>query len=195
MKKLFYTTLVLTVLLAVTAGTAFAGSALELRSVGNNQGGPTFVFRVTGEFSDSELTGFVQVQGGDDYPLYCSQTSPTEVVCHASKKVGGHDVVVGFGGARFWTYVKEFTPRGDRCGGYSYPVYDANTVFPVVPTGWVEWTTVCTDTLPAEGYGYYIPGAPSNWTSYYEFDLGSNPTPGDMGFLFGLPYIGPGYYQ
>ncbi|MBE7433852.1 MAG: hypothetical protein HS100_08035 [Anaerolineales bacterium] len=183
MKKLFYATLVLAALLAVTAGTAFAGSALELRSVGNNQGGPTFVFRVTGEFSDSELTGFVQVQGGDDFPLYCSQTSPTEVVCHASKKVGGHDVVVGFGGARFWTYVKEFTPRS-----YCLSVYDWN--FPPPFTQWEFQGTNCSEEAPSAGdsIGFLSPNF--GFTPYTYYPGGS--TEGFGGATW-TP-AGPGYY-
>ncbi|MBE7433853.1 MAG: hypothetical protein HS100_08040 [Anaerolineales bacterium] len=165
MKRLFFTALVLTALLAMTAGTAFAGSALELRSVGNNQGGPTFVFRVTGEFSNSELTGFVQVQGGDDFPLYCSQTSPTEVVCHASKKVGGHDVVVGFGGARFWTYVPEPGPGRSFC----YPVYDWLGL-PDTVNLWVQFETACQESPanPSTTYVTYNPYVMApDWTYYY----------------------------
>jgi len=197
MKKLFFTALMLTALLAVTVGTVFAGSALELYQVQNNSSGPTFTFRVVGEFSQSELeSGFVQVDGGDAYPLYCAQTAPDEVVCHTSKKVAGKNVVVGFGGARFWDYVPEFVPRGaGACGGYSYPVYDANTTAPTIPTGWTQWAEICTDTVPAEVYGYYIPGAPSGWGVLYAFTLGSEPTPGDIGNGFGLPSIGPGFYQ
>ncbi len=184
MKRLFWTAVVLTALLAVTAGTAFAGSALELRSVGNNQGGPTFVFRVTGEFSDSELTGFVQVQGGDDFPLFCSQTSPTEVVCHASKKVGGHDVVVGFGGARFWTYVKEPGPGRSFC----YPAYDYPG--PFSPPGTTEWShfgDVCQEEPAYEAQSIYMYN-PEYASSYFYEYWGAGVD------AFGWANPGEGYY-
>jgi hypothetical protein len=200
MKKFFFTTLMLTALLAATFGTAFAGSALELLGVSHNSGGISFTFRVNGEFSADELaSGFVQVQGGDDFPLYCSQTAPDEVVCHTSKKVAGKDVVVGFGGARFWTDVPAEWVGIPTCGegvGYWWPVYGSNNLSPAIPTDWQQWDWACTDTEnPVERYGYYIPGDPNKWGIYYEFDAGSNPFPGDLGLLFGLPYIDPGFYQ
>lgn len=126
MKKIFMTTLVLLAMLGMTAGTVFAGSALELVDVKNNASGPTFIFRVTGEFSESELNGgFVSVEGGNDYPLYCEQIDADTVVCHTSKKVAGHDVVVGFGGARFWVAVPSQT--------FCYQAYDWN----YTPGGWL----------------------------------------------------------
>lgn len=108
MKRLLFSTVILLTLLVLPTGTVFAGSAIELIEVRNDYGGVTFIFRVTGEFSKDELaSGFVQVEGGDDYPLYCSQQDAETVVCHTSKKAGANSVVVGFGGARFWTDVPE----------------------------------------------------------------------------------------
>ena len=89
MKRIFVSALILAALLAVTTGTAFAGSALELVQVRNDEGGVRFIFRVTGEFSQDELnSGFVQVEGGDDFPLYCAQKDATTVVCQTSKRPG-----------------------------------------------------------------------------------------------------------
>jgi hypothetical protein len=189
MNRFFSTTLVLLTLLAVTAGTAFAGSALELVHVANNGGGPTFTFRVVGDFSADELAGgFVQVQGGDDFPLYCSQTAPDEVVCHTSKKVGGHDVVVGFGGARFWVYVPEPAPVRLVC----YPVFDVNATFPTFPTGYAYWRDECTEDQPSDFFSsfqiYYFHDAPSGWGVEFGFLIT------DPGILF-APFLGPGYYQ
>lgn len=184
MKKLFTTTLVLLALLAMNTGTAFAGSALELYKVQNNGGGPTFTFRVVGEFSKDELSsGFVQVDGGDAFPLYCSQTAPDTVVCHASKKVGGHDVVVGFGGARFWQYVPEFVPRSG-CK-YSYSAWDWWHTSPT----WVDYGPICQD-APAEFFdlAYYEYGG-SYWDVYfYDWDVSDNCGPDSV------PYDGPAYY-
>lgn len=182
MKKLFVTALVLTALLSMTVGTAFAGSALELYKVQNNSGGVTFTFRVNGEFSASELaSGFVQVQGGDDYPLYCAQTAPNEVVCHASKKAGGHDVVVGFGGARFWTEVPG--PSGGRSFCYSAWDWWSFTDFQ-----WTDFGPICQDE-PANflDTGYYQLG---DWTvgvQFYDIDVSGNCAPP-------VPYDGPAYY-
>jgi hypothetical protein len=189
MKKLLFTSLVLLTLLVVTAGTALAGSALELVHVANNGGGPTFTFRVVGEFSDDELAGgFVQVEGGDDFPLYCSHTASDTVVCHTSKKVGGHNVVVGFGGARFWTYVKEYTPRS-----YCSPIYDWNYPAPYVQ--WQEFGQVCQEEPPFAGQHtrFTLPSPPyglgGTW-QYTYFPSGS--TQGEGGQVWAP--AGPGYY-
>jgi hypothetical protein len=197
MKKLLFTSLVLSALLAVTAGTAFAGSALELVHVANNGGGPTFTFRVVGDFSDDELAGgFVQVEGGDDFPLYCSHTASDTVVCHTSKKVGGHNVVVGFGGARFWTDVPEQHIK-QAC----YPVYDSATSIPILATehpGFVFWKEVCSDEQPAVsdvfvGPTYYLGDAPSGWGSgWYFFSEGTFP---DADYPPAYDFISPGYYK
>ena len=183
MKRVFSTVLVLLTLLALTTGTVFAGSALELVDVRNNEGGPTFIFRVTGEFSQSELDGgFVSVEGGEDFPLYCVQQDADTVVCHTSKKVSGRDVVVGFGGARFWVNVPDVKT-------YCYSVWD----------WWVftnfEWTNFgphCQDT-PAAQYdiAYYdIPeyGLYNLWVQFYSYDVSDNCGPD------GVPWDGPAYY-
>lgn len=127
MKKIQFSIVVLIVLLALTTSTVFAGQALELIEVRNESAGPTFIFRVIGEFTKNELnTGFVQVQGGDPYTLHCGQPEDGRVVCHTTKKVGGSNVVIGFGNARFWTYVP--------LASYCYSIWD----WAVLPMA--EWT-------------------------------------------------------
>lgn len=184
MKRIFFTTLILTALLSVTVGTAFAGSALELLSVENNGSGPTFTFRVHGEFSKSELeSGFVQVEGGDDFPLYCAQTDADTVVCHTTKKVGGHNVVVGFGGARFWTHVKE---AGNK--RYCYSAWDW---WDFTGFQWTDFGPICQDE-PANflDIAYYnVPeqGIFGAFVYFYDVDV--------SGYCFDpVPYNGPAYY-
>lgn len=182
MKRLF-SPIIATALLAVTAGTAFAGSALELVQVANNGGGPTFTFRVIGDFSDDELAGgFVQVQGGDDFPLYCAQTAPDTVVCHTSKKTGGHNVVVGFGGARFWTDVPEPGPGRMFC-------YSAWDWWDFTGFQWTDFGPICQDE-PAQLFdeGYYDLNGVPQWVVFYDIDVSGNCSPDPV------PYDGPAYY-
>ena len=155
MKRFFFSVLVSLTLLALTTGTVFAGSAVELVSVSNDGGGPTFVFRVSSEFSESELHGFVQVEGGDSFPLSCVKTDETTVVCHASKKVGGQNVVVGFGGARFWQHVPE--PHSGASGGgtsqYCYGVYD---LYEEEDREWFQYGETCMDSPAVVGDTYVM---------------------------------------
>lgn len=102
MKRFSTVALVLLTLLALTTGTVFAGTAISL-SLRNDDGVPTFIFTVNGSFSKAELNdGYVQVSGGDTYKLSCNQASDTTVVCHTSRELSGMDVMVYFGGAKFW---------------------------------------------------------------------------------------------
>ena len=176
MKRIFVSALILVALLAVTTGTAFAGSALELVQVRNDEGGVRFIFRVTGEFSQDELnSGFVQVEGGDDFPLYCAQKDATTVVCQTSKKAGAHSVVVGFGGARFWTDVPEASGPVQYC----YPVYDYS--LPEPSTFWQAQGEYCQDNAPKEGDGirFFSPYWNSSYNYYFLPDgyIDSGPTP------------------
>ena len=109
MKRFFFSTLVLLSMLTLTTGAAYAGTALSLIEVRNDDGTPTFVFRVNGSFTNGELhnQGYVLVSGGDEYDLHCAVQDETTVVCHTSKKVAGHRVMVHFGGSDFWTIVPE----------------------------------------------------------------------------------------
>jgi len=184
MKRFFFSVLVSLTLLALTTGTVFAGSALELVEVRNDGGGPTFVFRVSGEFSESELHGFVQVEGGDSFPLSCVKTDETTVVCHASKKVGGQNVVVGFGGARFWQHVPE--PRSGGGGGgtsqYCYGVYDRYTVVEV-GYQWGQYEEICMDIPAVVGDTYEMdsPLFEVPWTYFFWEDTPSWPDWNDPG--------------
>ncbi len=116
MKKTFFAVFVLLGMLVATTGAAFAGSAIELKTVRNDSAGPTFIFRVSGTFTSDELNTFVKVQGGDNVPLYCRQIEADTAICHAAKTIGGKNVIVYFGGAKFWTKV----PEQSVC----YNVYD-----------------------------------------------------------------------
>lgn len=179
MKKIVLSVFLLLALLAGSTGTAFAGSALELVEVRNDEGQPKFVFRVTGEFSKAELeSGFVQVDGGDYFPLYCAQVDADTVVCHTSVQVTGQNVVVGFGGARFWDRVPEKAPA-------CYNVYDwENTGF--FPTAWALQGVNCQDSEASFGdmiFDFYAP----DYDNYYDYMY----LPGDF---CGWADPGEGYY-
>ena len=186
MKRVFSTVLVLLTLLALTTGTVFAGSALELVEVRNDDGGPTFIFRVTGEFSASELEGgFVSVEGGEDYPLYCEQIDADTVVCHTSKKVSAHDVVVGFGGARFWVFVPDVRTGRTYC-------YSAWDWWPFTSYEWTDFGPICQD-APAEAgdFSYYSfpeQGIFNAWVVFFTDDVSDECGPDSV------PWNGPAYY-
>ena len=109
MRKIIFTVFALLVMLISNTSLAQAGSAIELISVTNNGGGPTFTFRVNGDFSKDDLKGSGQISGGDDFVLNCKveEDDPTLVICHAPQKAGGKSVSITFGGATFWTDVPE----------------------------------------------------------------------------------------
>jgi hypothetical protein len=137
MRKILNSTVVLIVLLALTTSTVFAGQALELIEVRNDSAGPTFVFRVTGDFTKQELsTGFVNVSGGELYTLYCGEKQDNDIInCHTTKKVGGNNVVIGFGNARFWTYV----PAANVC----YSIWD--WLIPPSMPAWTNFGETCSE--------------------------------------------------
>ncbi len=173
MKKLYSTIFVLLTLLALTTGTVFAGSVVGM-SVTNGGGGPTFTFTVTGEFSPSELKdGFVQM-GDETFPLDCVQRDATTIVCHASKKADGN-VLVGFGGARFWTEMPE--PQGPATKENCYTLFDLVHG----QQGWQPFGEYCMDREAVVGdtyvtYNPYVNQA--DWTYFY---LLSAPDPGIYG--------------
>lgn len=182
MKRAFSSVLVLLVLLALTTTTVFAGSALQLVKVQNNGAGPTFTFQVTGEFSEAELNGgFVQVEGGDAYPLYCVQQDATTVVCHTSKKVGGQNVVVGFGGSRFWTEMPEQYNRT-----YCYSAWD---YWDFTGYQWTDFGPICQDEPAHEGqeafYDYPQEDIYGAWVVFFEDVTGA---------CGGTVPAGPAYY-
>ncbi len=185
MKKIKYASVILIVLLALTTGTVFAGQALELIEVRNKDSGPTFVFRVTGEFTKEELNnGFVVVQGGDDYPLYCGQKQEDRITCHTTKKVGGHHVAIRFGNARFWTYV----PAANYC----YNIWD--WLIPPNISAWTNFGEHCQDNEANNGdtIQYY-----NNYVNSYEtvqfFEI-YTPLSGTCAMIGAPPSNEAGYY-
>jgi hypothetical protein len=153
MKKYLFTMLAVLLMLGRQAGTAAAASAsITLISVENGYQGPVFTFRVSGEFSKAELKGFLHVENGVDYNLYCKQIDDITVKCTTSDKVSGVNVVVTWGGSTFWTSVPKAPPV------YCYEVYDWNLTEPFVQ--WVNYGTYCQNS-PAN-YGdmiiWYNPG-------------------------------------
>lgn len=190
MKKLIFISLIVLALLALTTGTVFAGSALELVEVRSDDGVPTFVFRVTGEFSPSELeSGFVQVDGGEAYSLYCAQIDATTVVCHASKAASGHDVVVGFGGAKFWDFVPESASRAPAGSAYCYNVYDWDDE---PGTHWFDYGDYCQD-IPAQ-VGDEIDWYNPFFNDVYNYMYGLDDSVGTTDGGADWPSLGPGYY-
>lgn len=184
MRRFLFTAILLIALLAFSAGTVFAGSAMTLLEVRNDSAGPTFVFSVIGDFSRAELdNGFVHVENEEDLPLYCAQTSPTIVVCHTSKKAGGKNVVVGFGNARFWVRVPEA-----RQFQFCYSAWDW---YDFTGFQWTDFGPLCNEEprfldvatydIPEQGiYGAQV------W--FYDYDVSGNCSPP-------VPYDGPAYYH
>ncbi len=121
MKKLRFVWVLFSLLVFLTslAAAPLAGSAISLVEVRTDPaGGVIFIFNVSGEFSNSELKGFVEVQSEDaNYDLHCTQKDDTTVHCTTSRKTAGKNVVVTFGGTTFFTFVPETRP-------ICYPVYD-----------------------------------------------------------------------
>ncbi len=105
--KIVFVLLSLLAMLTSVAAAPMTATAIALVEVRNDlRGSVVFVFSVDGRFTKSELKGVVQVQGEDaNYDLYCSQVDDVTVRCVTSKKTGGKNVVVFFGGSVFWTRV------------------------------------------------------------------------------------------
>lgn len=129
MKQRFSIVLVVLSLLVALVGVAAAPMAgRSVRLVGVQfvpQKGPVFTFEVSGNFSRSALKGTVHVQGGGNYPLYCTKVDDTTVKCNTSQKVGAENVSVTFGGSTFWTYV----PGAPAPVEYCYFIYDMDTEY------------------------------------------------------------------
>lgn len=182
MKKILKITFVLFTLLAISVSTVFAGQAIELVEVRNGSAGPTFIFRVYGEFTRDELNdGFVHVNGGDDYTLHCGQVHGDTVTCHTTKKAGGHNVVIGFGNARFWTYVPLAT--------YCYSIWDWRDV----PSAeWTNFGTNCGDKAQVGDVIEYYNQYSAAYQSVTFFDI-YTPLFGTCAVV-GQPPSGPAYY-
>jgi hypothetical protein len=125
MKKTLYVLLFVTAMLISLVGTASAApmksGTVTLAGVDYVPGkGPVFTFNVSGHFSKSELKGSLQVSGGADFDLHCTQVDDTTVKCTTSKKVAGANVMVTWGGSTFWTSV----PGAPDATEYCYNIYD-----------------------------------------------------------------------
>ena len=177
MKKTIWVLMLVISLLVANTGVAWAGAAIELISVSNNGGGPTFTFRVSGEFSPSQLKGSGHINGGDDFEMECNQQDDTTVVCHAPKKASGQAVSVTFGGATFWADVPQPQFGGRGSSQYCYDFWankmaDSVTILGydaegdpvvvlstnVVALGWQNYGPICMDepavAFPANGFSY-----------------------------------------
>ncbi|MCZ2127597.1 MAG: hypothetical protein LC099_07470 [Anaerolineales bacterium] len=177
MKKTFFALLTLLGLLFASVGTAFAGTAIELTQVRNDEAGPTFIFRVSGSFSADELNSFVKVQGGDRVPMYCRQLDDKTAICHAARTIGGKNVTIYFGGSKFWTKVPDRAP-------YCYKAWNSFWT-----NSWVNYGPICQDE-PAEygEIGYYTYNGQVWPVEFYDFDVSGNCSPDPV------PYDGPAYY-
>src|SRR5215213_5365054 len=164
MKKLSLTALFLLIMLASLVGPAAAAplssGSVTLLSVEYVPGkGPVFTFNVSGHFSRSDLKGFVHVEGGADFDLSCTQVDESTVKCTTSKKVGGTNAAIIWGGSTFWTSV----PGAPE---FCYGVYDWDLGFP--PSEWVNYGTYCQETQAQ--YGDFIVWDNPSWGTWpYEF--------------------------
>lgn len=196
MKKLLVSSFVLLALLALTTGTVFAGSVINLIGVSNGGGGPTFTFRVNGEFTQSELNSGSVIFNGESVKLSCNQTDETTVVCHAARKVSGEDVVVNFGGSKFWAGVPEARePRAPQ--QYCYAVYDYLSLeeFHEGYWQWMDRGQTCQDVPAAEGDWHWdYSWAYEDWTWFSFYENGIDDAPYGPGDPDNWSNPGAGYY-
>ena len=179
MKKMKYVGLLLSLFatLVSIAAAPLAGTAIALVEVRNDAGGGImFVFRVEGQFPRSELKGYVQVQGGDGYPVYCAQVSETQVNCSTSRKAAGQNVSITFGGATFWDRVPESRPQ------YCYNVWDWPLAFgnegEIVGAVGYEVQTIHCQNSPAN-YGDIVEIYNPVWEGTYTYEF----LPGCVGIV------------
>lgn len=133
----------------VSAAPLAAGTATLVSATYQPGFGPVFYFSVKSEFSRGELNGKLHVQGGADYNLYCNQVDAGSVRCISSDKVQGVNVVLAWGGFKFWTYVPAAL---DFC----YHVYDYD-----MSLAWQNYGTHCQE-KPAQ-YGDALPWHNPDW--------------------------------
>jgi hypothetical protein len=204
MKRIIFAGFILLFLLILVTGNAFAAQQppakalmlLEIRT--NANGGILFVFRVEGWFTKAELnSGVVKVQGGYIYNLYCNQVDEETVICSsANKQVSGQEVVITFGGARFWARV----PVAQKL--ICYAVYDweytdedwgGDFENPDAPTAWQYQGRHCqVETATAgEDIDFYSPYW-QDFYLYYFFPNGISGFPSELMIPWGNP--GQGYY-
>lgn len=171
-----------------------AGGTATLIGAGYVEGkGVVFTFHVEGKFSKSDLKGRVHVDGGGDYDLDCVKADGETVRCTAQRAVAGHNVVVTWGGAVFWTFVPEVPYDPEYC----YAIYDWNLDVPA--TDWVNAGTYCQDNPAA--YGDLIVWFNPAWGAefIYEF-LPESPNQdwcpyNQTGDAFYFPICDPSWYD
>lgn len=197
MKKMRYFGFILSLLamFVSVAANPMDGKAIELLEVRNDaDGGVIFVFHVEGKFTRSELEGWVDVQGGDSYKIYCNQVSADTVQCSTSRKTGDHNVMLTFGGATFWDKVPEKISSGSSgCSGLTYHAYDWNDYFLSDSTYWNSFFDFCSDTVPNDGDILSSNEWSKLWneTTYYDYKYYSN---GVDNAYCGWANAGPGFY-
>jgi len=131
--------------------------------------GPVFTFRVSGDLSKADLNGFVHVEDGADFELYCMQVDEETVKCTAPKVVQDVNVVVYLGEYIFWAYVppaRFSTPSSSSSMEYCYNVYDWMLDY---SGDWMSFGTYCQDNL-AE-YGDWIYWYNPGWDDYYDYEF------------------------
>jgi hypothetical protein len=167
MKKARSILLVLSIvamLVGIAAAPLADATAIALIEVRNDpHGGVIFVFDVNGRFTKPELKGRVEVQGEDaNYDMGCSQVDTTTVQCTVSRKTGGKNVVIFFGGSVFWAYVPVAAPTQ-----FCYNAYD----LPYPPEGGalVAFTAYCQDTTA--NYGDVITLYNPDWDFTYDYEF------------------------
>ena len=183
-KSLIALVIVLSMLVAfvgtVSAAPLASGTA-TLVSVDYIPGkGPVFTFAVNGEFSKSELKGYLHIEGDGDFELHCSQVDSNMVKCTVSKKATGKNVVLSWGGSTFWTAVP-VAPE------FCYSVYDWNVSDTSIYTNWVNYGSNCQE-RPAK-YGDLIEWYNPGWGDTFTYEY----LPGSPG-CFAEDVAGDSYY-
>lgn len=143
----------------VAAAPLSAGTATLVSVVYVAGKGPVFTFEVSGEFSNEELNGALYVEGGDYFPLYCSQIDPVTVKCTVSKKAAGKNVTLSWAGLKFAALIP---PAPEYC----YNVYDwslnaSNT--------WVNYGSYCQD--ESANYGDFVEWFNPGWGGSFEYEF------------------------
>lgn len=194
MKKQLIVIIIVLAMLAAFTGTAAAaplasGSATLVSVVFVPGKGPVFTFEVSGEFSKSDLEGFVQVDGGGQFGLYCTQVDAHTVTCTTSKKAAGQNVTLSWGGAIFWASVPV---AKDPAPPYCYSIWDW---WEFTNNEWTDFGPYCQDTPAQAGdditYTVVNPNDPNQtyegWAIFFEDDVSSECEET-------VPYYGPAYY-